>query len=119
MGRSKLIFNNAVPLHDLTSGFGPYIYNNLDNHVKSSVIKSIILKARNTPSSRTRLHVIVSPGNFGIHPGDVGTLDRNLALELGRNTMPDGFKVHTKSVPAQELFTDGDFNKWTWTPGKE
>jgi hypothetical protein len=118
MGRSKASFNAAVPLHDLTQGFGPDIYDNLDKHVASSVVKDIIIRSRNKPSKLSRLHILVPTGSRGVNPGDVGFLDREDAAREGRSTMPDGFRLTTRNLPARHLFTTGDLSKWTWNSEK-
>lgn len=119
MGRSNSSFKNAVPLHDLTQGFGPDIYENLDKHNLTPMVQKLILRARNKPALLARLHILVPTGSRGVNPGDVGLLDREAAAQEGRATMPDGFRIATKNVTAKELFTDGDFTKWTWNPEKD
>ena len=118
MGRSKASFNAAVPLHDLTQGFGPDVYDNLDKYTGSPIVKDLILRSRNDPAKKIRVHILGPTGSFRVNPGDIGTIDRNYASELGKKTMPGGFRISTKNVSARELFTDGDLNKWTWNPGK-
>jgi hypothetical protein len=118
MGRSKASFKNAVPLHDLTQGFGPDIYENLHKHNLTPMAQQLILRARNKPSSLSRLHILVPTGSRGVNQGDVGLLDREAAIQEGRSTMPDGFRITTKNITARELFTSGDLNKWFWNPGK-
>jgi hypothetical protein len=53
-----------------------------------------------------------------VNPGDEGSLDRDYLVQQGRETMPEGFKVLSKNIPARYLFTSGDVNKWVWNPGK-
>jgi hypothetical protein len=118
MGRSKASFTNAVPLHDLTQGFGPDIYENLDKHKISPMVKELILKARNNPSKIIKMHILMPTGSRGVNPGDEGLLDRESAIQQGRATMPDGFRITAKNVSARDLFSTGDLSKWTWKPGK-
>ena len=82
------------------------------------MVQKLILRARNKPAALSRLHILVPTGSRGVNPGDVGQLDREAAVQEGRATMPDGFRITTKNITARELFTTGDLNKWTWNPGK-
>jgi hypothetical protein len=112
-------FKPHVPLHDLTQGFGPDVYDNLDKYTRSPVVKDLILRAKNDPAKKIRVHMLVPTGSRGVNEGDVGWLDRAIASEHGKATMANGFRIATKNVAARELFTDGDLSKWTWNPPKE
>jgi len=94
------------------------VYDNLHKYIQSSIVKGIIESSRNDPTKKVRVHITVPTGSRGVNPGDTGTLDREYAAEYGRNTMPGGFRITSKSVSAKELFTDGDLTKWVWNPGK-
>jgi hypothetical protein len=109
-------FKGSIPLHDLTSVLPQDIYEKLDKHVKSPGTKSMILHVRNKPTYRLRLHVLSPIGSSGVNGGDTGYIDRDYATKVGRENLPEGFKVLTKSVSARELFSKGDLHEWTWRP---
>jgi hypothetical protein len=118
MGRSKASFKNIAPLHDLTRIMPADVYDNLHKYTQSSVVKGILNNTKNDPSKLTKFHVLAKTGVRGVNPGDEGSLDRDYLLQQGRETMPEGFKVLSKNIPARYLFTSGDVNKWVWHPGK-
>lgn len=54
---------------------------------------------------------------IGINAGDWVTISLAYARDHGRNNLGNKFKVATKTVPARELFTDGnDVNEWGYDP---
>jgi hypothetical protein len=118
MGRSKASFHNLIPLHDLTQGFPEGVYDNLHQYTRSPMVIGLLSATRGNPRKMTRIHILGKPGSRGVNPGDEGSLDRDYLVQKGRETMPEGFKVLSKSVSAKELFTSGDVNKWVWNPGK-
>ena len=118
MGRSKASFKNVAPLHDLTQVMPANVYDELHKYTQSSVIQSILKITKDDPSKMTKLHVLAKTGVRGVNPGDEGTLDRDYLVQQGRETMPEGFKILSKNIPARYLYTSGDLNKWVWNPAK-
>ena len=118
MGRSKASFKNIAPLHDLTQVMPADVYDNLHKYTRSPRVIDLLKSTRDDPSKLTKLHVLAKTGIRGVNPGDEGSLDRDYLVQQGRETMPEGFKVLSKNIPARYLFTSGDVNKWVWNPGK-
>jgi hypothetical protein len=53
---------------------------------------------------------------LSINPGDWVSIDKQYAIEHGRSNLRNRYKVLSKTVPARELFTDGDLEEWGWSP---
>jgi len=53
---------------------------------------------------------------LGINDGDWVTIDRNYAKEHGVSNLKNKFKIVSKTVPARQLFTDGnDIFEWSYS----
>ena len=52
-----------------------------------------------------------------INPGDWVTIERRYATEHGQSALNGEFRVLSKTVPARELYTDGNsIYEWGWNP---
>jgi hypothetical protein len=52
-----------------------------------------------------------------INPGDWVTISRAYAVEHGRSNLNNEYKIITKTVPANQLYTDGNsLYEWGWVP---
>ena len=53
---------------------------------------------------------------LSINPGDWVSIDKKYAIEYGRSNLRNRYRVLSKTVPARELFTDGNLEEWGWAP---
>ena len=52
-----------------------------------------------------------------INPGDWVSIDRQYAVEHGQSALNGKYKIISKTVPAKQVFTNGDsIREWGWNP---
>lgn len=55
--------------------------------------------------------------NLKIQPGDWVTIERRYAVEHGQAHLKGEYKILSKTVPAKEIYTDGNsLYEWGWEP---
>lgn len=78
---------------------------------------SAIKAARGNPEAPVTIHRAAPKGTKDINPGDWVSTSRGYAFQHGYSNLSKGFTVLSKTVPAKEVHTNGDYiHEWGWNP---
>lgn len=118
--------DGGAPLHDLTKMYPDDIYGpraaqyyghyGQNNPLDMETI-SKIQRLRGKPTAGVQIYRAVPPDVKEINAGDWVTINKNYAREHGESTLGGEYKILSKIVNANKLYTDGNsIHEWGYNP---
>lgn len=95
----------------------PHIYTGYGDKSWDRETMSAIQRVKDKPEAPVTIHRAVPKGTKDINPGDWVTTSRTYAFQHGQSNLDGKFDVLSKTVPAKEVHTNGDYiHEWGWNP---
>jgi len=111
--------DNGQPLYDLSGIYPADFYaGRASDYGDNPRCIGIMLNMHNRPNAPIRVYRAV-PRDVArkLNPGDWVTIDRNYAVEHGRDNLRNDYHIVSKTVFARDLFTDGNsVEEWGYDP---
>ncbi|MEI6420964.1 MAG: hypothetical protein WCP55_02025, partial [Lentisphaerota bacterium] len=121
--------DNGAPAYDLTLGgtypkdvysFEGSRYYSTGEDAMDRTAYSILMSLKDHPNNPVKIYrATEKTATGGIKPGEWVTIVRAYAVDHGRNTLKNDYRIFSKTVAARDIYTSGDsWLEWGYHPQK-